>query len=388
MPYSPTDWVDGVTPVDAAHMDKMEAGILAAEEKAAKEVAGGYAGLDGSARLADARLPTRLSPLGKPLPSQDFDLATENGFFFADSAAHSPDGAAPYFAVLVIVGANNPAYVRQFAWDVYGAGAGREFTRQAAGGVFTAWVKTTNADGSAANMPNLSATYQARSEKAAASGYASLDAGTKVPAAQIPDLSATYQALSAKAAANGYASLDSGGKVPAAQLPAASSSVPPRLDTVCQTITDWNTAKDNGFYMGSGAANAPIAGVWFYGEVIQHNPSWVTQEVWQFAGNYSHWIRHLESGTWAPWRRQFASQASGKFYTGSMSNDTSYPFAVTFPVPFRAVPMVVASVSYFTLDWANVRVACTDNTTTGFTLYIHNVAGGNAVEVNWIAVEQ
>lgn len=64
------------------------------------------------------------------------------------------------------------------------------------------------------------------SSVAAASGVASLDAGTKVPVAQIPvlttglipDLSATYQAKSEKAVANGYASLDSGGKVPAGQL--------------------------------------------------------------------------------------------------------------------------------------------------------------------------
>lgn len=66
---------------------------------------------------------------------------------------------------------------------------------------------------------DVNAEYQARTEKAAASGYASLDAGTKVPVAQIPDLSATYQVKSEKAAASGYASLDATGKVPAAQLP-------------------------------------------------------------------------------------------------------------------------------------------------------------------------
>ena len=28
--YVPTDWADGVTPVDEAHLDKMEAGIVGA----------------------------------------------------------------------------------------------------------------------------------------------------------------------------------------------------------------------------------------------------------------------------------------------------------------------------------------------------------------------
>lgn len=95
--------------------------------------------------------------------------------------------------------------------------------------------------------------------KAAASGYASLDAGTKIPIAQIPtgsssttvaigndsrlsdartptahaashssggsdDISGAYEPLSHKAAASGYASLDAGTKIPIAQIPTGSSS--------------------------------------------------------------------------------------------------------------------------------------------------------------------
>ncbi len=100
--------------------------------------------------------------------------------------------------------------------------------------------------------------YQKESEKAAANGYASLDATTKVPFAQLPtgtgasqvaignhahaglydpagtaasgdsahvsaaDPHTGYQKETEKGQANGYASLDGTGKVPAAQLPAAS----------------------------------------------------------------------------------------------------------------------------------------------------------------------
>jgi hypothetical protein len=75
------------------------------------------------------------------------------------------------------------------------------------------------------DLPSLAGTYQVRTEKAAAGGYASLDTGTKVPVGQIPDLAATYQARSERAQANGYPSLDATGKVPAAQLPAASGGM-------------------------------------------------------------------------------------------------------------------------------------------------------------------
>lgn len=44
-------------------------------------------------------------------------------------------------------------------------------------------------------------------------------AGTTLSAADIPDISATYVAVSTKGQANGVASLDSNGKVPSAQLP-------------------------------------------------------------------------------------------------------------------------------------------------------------------------
>lgn len=71
----------------------------------------------------------------------------------------------------------------------------------------------------AGQLPDLSGTYLTAAQKAAASGVASLDSGTKVPVGQIPSLAATYLTVAQRAAANGVASLDGTGKVPATQIP-------------------------------------------------------------------------------------------------------------------------------------------------------------------------
>lgn len=87
-------------------------------------------------------------------------------------------------------------------------------------------------------LPDISDTYQATSEKGSPSGYAPLDGSSQVPDANIPSAIARdtevatavtnhegnidphigYQKESEKAGASGYASLDSGTKVPQAQL--------------------------------------------------------------------------------------------------------------------------------------------------------------------------
>jgi hypothetical protein len=133
--YARTTWVDGTTPVDAAHLNNIEAGLVAVDARPA-------------------------------IP------AVVNGQWLKGVG-----GAV--------------------VWSAIAAG----------------------------DLPDLSGTYQAKTEKGAASGYASLDGATKVPTAQIPDLSATYQVRSERAAANGYASLDGTGKVPTAQLPAIGGGV-------------------------------------------------------------------------------------------------------------------------------------------------------------------
>ena len=83
---------------------------------------------------------------------------------------------------------------------------------------------------------------------------------------------------------------------------------------VCKTITDWNSATTNGWYMGSSIINAPTDG-WYFGRTIVHNAYYVLQEVWGFAfssdaRNIPKYIRIRMNGTWSPWVQETLITAS------------------------------------------------------------------------------
>lgn len=88
--------------------------------------------------------------------------------------------------------------------------------------------------------------------------------------------------------------------------------LPTRLGTVAKTITDWNSATENGWYMASGATNAPTAAVWYIGEVVVHNALWMTQTVFQFTSTADAdtlaYRRSMMSGVWQSWYRIRLSQ--------------------------------------------------------------------------------
>lgn len=75
------------------------------------------------------------------------------------------------------------------------------------------------------------------------------------------------------------------------------------ISDTAATITDWNNAVNNGWYMGSNAANAPESSVWFMGKVTRHNALWVQQELVNFTSGVSgkKWRRWLLNGTWSSW---------------------------------------------------------------------------------------
>ena len=79
-------------------------------------------------------------------------------------------------------------------------------------------------------------------------------------------------------------------------------NLPARLGDGSATVTDWNLANANGWYMASDAANAPAAG-WWLGMVTVHNADWIQQELWPFtAGPTSvRYRRYRSSGTWGVW---------------------------------------------------------------------------------------
>lgn len=78
-----------------------------------------------------------------------------------------------------------------------------------------------------------------------------------------------------------------------------------RIAPYCTTISDWNAANYNGWFMAPDAANAPVGG-WVYGLTIAHNSIWAVQIAWPFAGAYPEGAmhyRHMSNGAWDSWAR-------------------------------------------------------------------------------------
>ena len=104
-----------------------------------------------------------------------------------------------------------------------------------------------------------------------------------------------------------------------------------KLADVCAIVTNWNDVITTGFYMASGASNAPVSGAaWFYGIVIAHNTNYVRQILYRFAtdnsvsnGNCDRYERVKHNGTWGIWINtsvRVAVPNNAKF------TDTTYPF--------------------------------------------------------------
>lgn len=90
-----------------------------------------------------------------------------------------------------------------------------------------------------------------------------------------------------------------------------------QLDGNCMTVTDWNAATTNGWYMGNSVANAPGGSTgWFLGVVTAHNNDWIQQEIYDFTAgiNGPKWYRWKSGGTWGAWTNDF--NVGGAMYAG------------------------------------------------------------------------
>jgi len=72
-------------------------------------------------------------------------------------------------------------------------------------------------------------------------------------------------------------------------------------------LYDWNMVLDTGFYRGTDMLNKPAdSGYWQYCIVIQHDPSFVVQLLFDFGttqgGINNAWIRKCEAYTWTAWK--------------------------------------------------------------------------------------
>lgn len=81
------------------------------------------------------------------------------------------------------------------------------------------------------------------------------------------------------------------------------------LNVYAISISDWDDAQSNGWYMADGASNAPEVTGWFIGTTVAHNSIWAKQTVHSFvddtATDSKKWVRDNNNGTWTAWRRVY-----------------------------------------------------------------------------------
>ena len=110
----------------------------------------------------------------------------------------------------------------------------------------------------------------------------------------------------------------------------AAASHGTHVPSTCVSITDWNAATATGWYMASGAANAPSTG-WYFGRVIAHNANYVYQEIYQFTASTDakaipKYIRAKMNGSWGGWTNVTVAKAvpSNAVFTDTVYKHPGY----------------------------------------------------------------
>jgi len=168
---------------------------------------------------------------------------------------------------------------------------------------------------------------------------------------------------------------------------ASGPAMPGRLErdttTYGVSVSDWNNARENGFYQGPpGSTNAPD-GSWYLGIVVAHrsvSPAYITQEVWEFTSSLQtpRWRRVCSNDAWQPWYRVWENDC------GLAQNIPPGGAWVYFAKPFRYAPTVVATCT--TWEGNGVTQAQIQNVDTGKFFLVH--ASGSTLNFQWIACGQ
>ena len=128
------------------------------------------------------------------------------------------------------------------------------------------------------------------------------------------------------------------------------------LSKYCKTITNWNDAGTNGWYMGNNATNSPGTDyAWWSGRTIAHNANYCIQEAWAFTSSFDfnympHRMRAKINGTWGPWTDQWDKCA--------IVNDNSADYASYAYHKFAEIELSEAyadrtAVIYVNKTWTN-----------------------------------
>ena len=173
----------------------------AKEDKVNKGAASGYASLDGSGKVPTAQLPD--SVVGASVYQGAWNASTNTPTIPAAAV-----GNKGYYYVVSVAGTTNISGITSWA-------VGDQLISNG-----TAWEKIPNVDSVTSVAGRTGAVVLTKTDVGLANVDNTSDANKPVSTAQQTALN-LKQDTAGKGAVNGYASLDAGGKVPSAQLPAA-----------------------------------------------------------------------------------------------------------------------------------------------------------------------
>lgn len=281
----------------------------------------GIQGVPGPSVVDDTNLPARIKSYEPEV--MDANVALTSGWYhIVGGATNAPPGATDWH---VLVLRHSAEYVKQIAYNYY-SDAIWQRTKTNPASPFSAWIQTSppppeslviNDTNLPRQLKSVGATqgYISDCNQASSNGwYAAQTGSANAPVTDygkilVSNLNHTGNNTQIwfsyntdtifvrRCFENVWGSWS--------QLFPVVATIPARLGAVCATVLDWNSAVDNGWYMGSDATNAPTSG-WYMGQTINHNGIWCQQEIFAFTEAQepkTRWRRSQNGGTWMAWQK-------------------------------------------------------------------------------------